>query len=82
MSSEPSSDGPVARFVDTVTPAYVGRPNSEMHAIGLLLFGLLFVLLLPLLPLLAVLWIADQLATGRGPDVEPEVEPVGNAPPS
>lgn len=65
MSTEQPSDGPVARFVDTVTPAYVGRPNSEMHAIGLLLAGLLLVALFPLLPFVALVWVIARLSGGR-----------------
>jgi hypothetical protein len=54
--------GPAARLVDAVTPSYVGRPDTEMHAVGLLLAGLLFIGLLPLLPLIAVYVLATRVA--------------------
>jgi hypothetical protein len=52
--SQHDSTGPAARFVDAVTPSYVGRPDGEMHAVGLLIGGLLLIGLLPLFPLIAV----------------------------
>ncbi|WP_255198311.1 DUF7535 family protein [Halorarius litoreus] len=72
MSSEDESAGPAARLVDTVTPGYVGRPDSEMHAIGLLLGGIMLVVLIPLLPFIAVLWAVNRLANARrGTDLDP-----------
>jgi hypothetical protein len=72
MSAEDETTGPAARLADTVTPAYFGRPDSEMHAIGLLIAGLMLVLLIPLLPFVAVLWAVNRLANARqGTDLDP-----------
>ncbi|WP_255151581.1 DUF7535 family protein [Halorarius halobius] len=72
MSEEETSDGPATRFVDSVTPRYVGRPDSEMHAIGLLLGAIIFVLLIPILPFLLVLWAVNRLVNARkGTDLDP-----------
>lgn len=82
MSTERTSDGPVARFVDTVTPGYVGRPNSEMHAIGLLIAGVLLLALFPLLPFVALVWVIARLFGGRAEPPSPADRSSGRTPPS
>jgi len=47
--------GPV-RADRTVTPSYHGRPDMGMHGIGLLLCGLLLLVVLPVLPILGLVW--------------------------
>lgn len=48
-------------FLPTVTHRYVPRPDGEMNVIGWLMFALLLVLLIPLLPFVAVAWLAAKL---------------------
>jgi hypothetical protein len=53
MSAVPE---PVERAVRSVSPQRIPKPNPEMSTIGWLVFvGLLF-LLVPLLPVVAVVW--------------------------
>ncbi|WP_439028286.1 DUF7535 family protein [Haloarchaeobius sp. DT45] len=44
----------------TVTKLPGGHPNEEMSAIGLIMFGLLFVILLPILPVIALVWLVSK----------------------
>lgn len=75
MTDETDDPGPAVRTFDAVTPSYVGRPDSEMHAIGLLLFALLVILLIPLLPFLAAFWAVNKLARARqGTDLDPNFQ--------
>lgn len=72
MADETDNSGLATRTFDTVTPSYVGRPDTEMHAIGLLLFAILAILLIPLLPFLAAYWAIGRLAKARrGTDLDP-----------
>lgn len=45
----------------TVTPEYFGRSDREMDAIGWLVFLGILVLLIPLLPYLALIWLIGKL---------------------
>lgn len=52
---------PMKKVLRTVTKPYRSRADSEMNAIGWLLFlGLLFVLI-PLLPILVALWVVTTV---------------------
>jgi len=55
---------PVKKVMRTVTPPYRGRPDSEMTLIGIAYLLGLVVILLPLLPFLALVWLFSKL-TGR-----------------
>lgn len=58
MSAEESEEGGPLR---TVTAPYRSRSDSEMSLIGLL-YGLgLVIVLLPLLPFIALLWLLSKL---------------------
>ncbi len=48
----------------TVTPPYRGREDVEMDYIGWAIFAGLLVVMLPLLPILAVLWVLAKLLGG------------------
>jgi len=48
-------------MADAATPPTPSRTNSEMNAIRYLIFAGILVLLLPLLPILVVLWIGSKL---------------------
>jgi hypothetical protein len=58
--SEESST--VRDVVRTVSPAYRGRFDGEMHSIGLLYAALLAILFVPLLPFVVVIWVAWRVA--------------------
>lgn len=45
----------------TVTPPYFGRPDAEMTVIGIAYFLGLLVLLVPLLPFLAIIWLVGKV---------------------
>lgn len=63
------SDAENGGLLRTVTKAYGSRPDQEMNTIGLLYgLGLLF-LLIPLLPFIALFYLADWLFN-HGSDVE------------
>jgi hypothetical protein len=49
------------RVARTVTPPYRGRPDEEMNVIGYLLFAGLVMILIPLAPLLLLLWLLSEL---------------------
>ena len=52
----------VRKAVRTGSPPYRGKPNAEMHTIGLVYVALLAILFVPLLPFVAVAWVAWRLA--------------------
>ena len=55
-------------IIRTVTAPYRSRADGEMNVIGLL-YGLgLIMVLLPLLPLLVVLWLASWLGDALAPE--------------
>ena len=57
---EPTPD-PLTRVYRTVSTTAGPRPDAEMDAVGWMLFvGLLF-LLLPLLPVIVVIWLVSKL---------------------
>lgn len=62
--SQNQSDDPSAlrEAIRTVTPATGGRPNVEMDLIGWSVFLGLVVLLVPLLPFIAIVWLISKLA--------------------
>jgi hypothetical protein len=74
---ERSEETTLGKTIGTVTPAYRGRPDSEMNAIGLGYAALLAILLLPLLPFAAVIWVVWRVASairsfpGEGESTEP-----------
>ncbi|WP_227375189.1 DUF7535 family protein [Haladaptatus halobius] len=61
MSQGDSGAEPVRKALRTVTPPFRGHPDNEMNAIGIALFLGLVVLLLPLLPFLAIVWLISKL---------------------
>jgi hypothetical protein len=64
-----SDDGePPASNVHSATPSYLGRPDMEMNLIGWGMFVLLLVILVPLAPFIALLWVLSKLTRpgGRG----------------
>jgi hypothetical protein len=62
MSSDSAeSPPPLTRTVRTVTPPYRGRSDEEMNVVGVLLFAGVLVLLIPLGPILLVVWILSRL---------------------
>lgn len=48
-------------LLPTVTHRYLPHPDSEMSVIGWLLFGIMLVILFPLVPFVAVVWLAATL---------------------
>jgi len=44
----------------TVTPSWLGGPNIEMDIFGWLIFLILLVVLLPVLPFVALLWLVSK----------------------
>ena len=66
MSRNQSDDaGGLAERIRTVTPEYFGHPDVEMDVLGWSLFLGLAVLLVPLLPFIAIVWLISKL-TERG----------------
>ncbi|XVH30354.1 DUF7535 family protein [Haloferacaceae archaeon DSL9] len=68
MSSAPASQrsdesSAATKLYRTVSPRYHSHPDSEMNLLGWLYFAGLLVLLLPLLPAIAVIWVADKVVT-------------------
>lgn len=70
MSERVSDDGdadesaipePAKKVVRSVTPPYRGRPDAEMTTIGIAYFLGLVVLLIPLLPLIVVVWLISKI---------------------
>lgn len=60
MSAD-QDDGSVLR---TVTPLSATHEDAEMNVIGWVMFGLMLVVLIPLLPVIVVLWAVSK-AVGR-----------------
>ncbi|WP_340098821.1 DUF7535 family protein [Salinibaculum salinum] len=56
MSSD-TTDQPARRVYRTVTPPYRGRSDEEMNLVGYLLIAGLLILLIPLGPVLLLLWL-------------------------
>ncbi len=63
--SDAEDDG----VLDTVTKTYRSRADNEMNLIGLLYGGGLVLILIPLFPFLALIWLVSWLF-GGGEDVE------------
>lgn len=62
LENAEGSDAPIVKKVyRTVTPGYRGHGDTEMSVLGLLYFGALLVLLVPLLPFLAVAWAVGKV---------------------
>lgn len=58
MAATNDSDGPGLR---TVTPPSDEHDDSQMNAVGWIIFGLLAILLLPLAPIAVLLWLYSKL---------------------
>ncbi|CQR51102.1 MULTISPECIES: DUF7535 family protein [Haloferax] len=69
--SEDDSPSLAQKAYRTVTPGSRTHPNSEMDSIGWTMFLLLVVLMVPLLPFIAIVYVLsklfDYLAAQRGP---------------
>jgi hypothetical protein len=60
--ASPDEEPPVpVKLVRSVTPPYRGRPDREMDVFGWGMFLGLLVLLVPFLPLIAVVWGVKKL---------------------
>lgn len=57
-ASTPSDSHPL---VPSVTHRYLPHPDGEMNLIGWTLFGMLLLFLIPLLPFIALVWLAAKL---------------------
>ena len=62
------SDAENGGIVDTVTETYRSRADNEMNLIGLLYGAGLVLILIPLLPFIALIWVSSWLFGGA--DVE------------
>lgn len=61
MSKDESEDpGALKEALRTVTPGYRGHRDTEMDAIGWTIFVGLVVVMLPLLPVLVVVWLLTK----------------------
>ncbi|MFB6156123.1 MAG: hypothetical protein ABEJ22_09525 [Haloferacaceae archaeon] len=60
--SQTESEGVLARAYRTVTPPMHGHVEPEMDVIGWIIFLGLVVIMLPLLPFVALVWILTKLA--------------------
>ena len=56
-----SSDGGGDGFIRTVTPLSRTHPDQEMDLIGWLVFLGMAIVLIPLLPVILVLWLVSKL---------------------
>ncbi|MFB6151133.1 MAG: hypothetical protein ABEJ40_04940 [Haloarculaceae archaeon] len=62
MSESTEGEGrPAKKALRTVTPPYRGRPNAEMDAVGWSVLVGLVVLLLPLLPVIVLVWLIAKV---------------------
>jgi hypothetical protein len=52
---------PVEKVFRTVTPPYVGRPNTEMDLFGWSYFLTLAIILVPFLPFIVLAWLFSKL---------------------
>ncbi|WP_135824997.1 DUF7535 family protein [Halorussus ruber] len=52
---------PAKKVVRSVTPAYRGRPDTEMTTIGIAYFLGLVIILIPLLPFIVVVWLISKI---------------------
>jgi hypothetical protein len=59
--AEDGEPGGLRSVVDTVTPPYVSRPDTEMNALGWSLFVGILILLVPFLPLILAVWAISKL---------------------
>ncbi|PSP84549.1 hypothetical protein BRC96_05355 [Halobacteriales archaeon QS_6_64_34] len=67
MSGADGTDGSsLPDSLRTVTPPSGTHPDAEMGAFGWLIFLGLLVLLLPVLPILAVIWLLDRARGSLG----------------
>ena len=62
MSDTPATAGapPAKKALRTVTPGSTTHPNAEMDFIGWAIFLGLLVLVLPLLPFVAAIWLVSK----------------------
>ena len=60
MSDDPSGDSQLPDLPRSVTGASDTHPDAQMNAIGWLVFGGLVILLLPVVPFLAVIWLFEK----------------------
>ena len=67
------SDAENGGIIETVTETYRSRTDQEMNIIGLLYGAGLVMILIPLLPFIALIWLASLLF-GGGADVEQAYE--------
>lgn len=58
-TAQTASDG--LDLAPTVTHRYLPRPDAEMNLVGWAMFGLLLLLVIPLLPFVALVWLAAKL---------------------
>jgi hypothetical protein len=65
--SDDSGDSRLPDSLRTVTPPSGTHPDAEMGVFGWLIFLGLLVLLLPVLPILAVIWLLDRARGSLGP---------------
>lgn len=55
-STRADEPGPLREAIRTVTPPYLGRPDTEMNAVGWGYLAVLVVLLVPFLPFAVLIW--------------------------
>jgi len=61
MSSDSTDSTPkLPEPLRTVSESAGMRPDNEMHGFGLLMAGIMLVLLIPLLPVFAVIWLVSK----------------------
>lgn len=59
-SADEATTPVVKKVLRTVTPGYRSREDTEMNAIGWTLFLGLVILLVPFLPLIAIVWLISK----------------------
>lgn len=55
-------------LIRTVTKPYRSRPDSEMSIMGMLLGLGLIMVMIPLLPFIAIIWVVSKLGAFGGTD--------------
>ncbi|MCT9095128.1 hypothetical protein [Haloarchaeobius sp. HME9146] len=62
-TAEPEEQQPstAKKALRTVTKLPGGHPNEQMSAVGLVMFGLLLVIMLPILPVIALVWLVGKV---------------------